>query len=202
MSWYIAHSGLLALLGHEVVDAGAHLVDVGGRAVELQLVEGLVHRARRGEREQVRHVRLELVLEQRVVHRGAERRHHGEDVVAVDELGAGLHRARHLVLRVLDDQLDLAAVDAALLVDLVEAHLHRVRRRHAVGGGRPREVGVHAEHDLGLADPARLLLRHRHARQRHRRRSARPIASRFLIARSFRWGSDHRRLTRRRTCRR
>src|SRR5439155_1020488 len=45
--------------------------------------------------------RVELVLEQRVVHRRPERRHHHEDAIAVDQLGAGLHRARHLVLGVL-----------------------------------------------------------------------------------------------------
>ena len=34
---------------------------------------------------------------------------------------------------VFDDQAQLAAVDAARLVDLVELHLHCVRRRHPVG---------------------------------------------------------------------
>ena len=160
--------GLLALLAHEVLDARAHLVHVAGRPVELQLVEGLVHRARGGEREEVRHPRVELVLEQRVVHRGAEARHHREDVVAVDQLGPRLHRAGHLVLGVLDHEPDLAALDAARLVDLVEAHLHRVRGGDPVGGGGAREVGVHAEHDLGLGDPAGVLLGRGHPGQGHR----------------------------------
>src|SRR6185436_7450616 len=60
----------------------------------------------------------------------------------------------------------LAAVDAALLVQLVEPHLHGVGRRHAVGGGRAGEIRVHAEHDLGRRHAPCLLLRRRHSRHR------------------------------------
>ena len=44
-----------------------------------------------------------------------------EDLVLVHQLLRGQHRLLGVVARVLDDQLDLAAVDAALLVDLVDA---------------------------------------------------------------------------------
>src|SRR4029453_15494195 len=131
-------------------------VDIGGGAVELELAEGLEHRAGRGEGKEVGHSCLDLILEERVVHGGAQPGHHGEDLVAVDELGPRLHGARHLILRVLHDELDLAPVDAPLLVHLVEAHLHRVRRGDAVGGGGGGAIGVHAEHDLGGGVPARL----------------------------------------------
>ena len=53
--------------------------------------------------------------------RRAERAQHDEDLVVVDELVGGLHGARHLVLVVLHDELDLAPVDA-FLVGLLEAH--------------------------------------------------------------------------------
>jgi hypothetical protein len=151
--------GLLALLLHEVVGGRADLVDVGRRAVELQPVERLEHRARCREREQVGHVGGELVLEAGVVHRRAQRRHEREHVVAVDQLVAGLHRLRHLVALILDDQADPAPVEAAGLVDVLEPHLHAVRRGDAVRGGDAGEIGVHAERDLGLRHPARLCRR-------------------------------------------
>jgi hypothetical protein len=148
--------GLLALGLDEVADAGAHLVDVGSRAVEFQPFVGLVHRARGRQWEQVGHAGGELVLEAGVVHRRAERRHKGEHLVAVDQLVAGLHRLGHLIALVLDDHADLAAVDAAGLVDLVEAHFHAVRRGDAVGGGDARQIGVHAEQHFGRRHAARL----------------------------------------------
>src|SRR2546427_532586 len=78
--------------------------------------------------------------------------------------------AQPLFLGVVEDRADLAAGDAARLVGLVEAHLHRVRGGDPVGGGGAGEVGVHAEHDLGLGDPAGLLLGRGHAGQGHRGR--------------------------------
>src|SRR5258708_4874311 len=95
VSWYIAQRVFFPFW-----------VTVAGGAVDLRLVEGLVHRARGGEREEVRHPRVELVFEERVVHRGAEAGHHREDAVALDGLGPRLHRARDLVLGVLDDEPD------------------------------------------------------------------------------------------------
>jgi hypothetical protein len=92
-----------------------------------------------------------------------------EDVVAVDELVAGLHGLGHLVALVLDDQADLAAVDAAGVVDLVEPHLHRIGRRHPVGCGHARQVGGHPDHDLCLGHAARL--RRRSGRDGHQRGS-------------------------------
>ena len=54
---------------------------------------------------------------------GAER---GEDLVLVDQLLRGEHRLLRVVAVILDHEPQLAAVDAALLVDLVDAHAHAV----------------------------------------------------------------------------
>ena len=138
---------LLALLLDEVLHHRAHLVVVGGEGRELELVEGLGHRARRREREQVGHALLQLLAEHGVVLRRAESAHHGEDLVVVDELVGGLHGARGLVLVVLDDELDLAAVDA-LLVGLVEAHAHAFGGADAPGAHRPAQGRMIADDDF------------------------------------------------------
>src|SRR3546814_10217033 len=70
------------------------LAVIGRQGGEFQLVERLVHRARRAQRSKIRHIGLELLGEHRVVHRRAERPGHQEDMVAVDQLVAGLHGAR------------------------------------------------------------------------------------------------------------
>jgi hypothetical protein len=48
----------------------------------------------------------------RDVVRRAEVQQHREDLVALDQLVEGLHRARQLVAVILDDVVDLAAVNA------------------------------------------------------------------------------------------
>jgi len=114
-------------------------------------VKRLGHRARRREREQVRHALAQLLAEHRVVHRRAERADHGEDLVVVDELVGGLHGTRHLILVVLHHELDLAPVDA-LLVGLVEAHACAFGGADAPGADRTAQRRVAAEHDLGVRD--------------------------------------------------
>ncbi|MNY77727.1 hypothetical protein D3C86_2177290 [compost metagenome] len=49
---------------------------------------------------------------------------HGEDLVLVHQLLRGQHGAARVVGGVFHQQLDLAPVDAALLVDLVHAQHH------------------------------------------------------------------------------
>ena len=106
------------------------------------------HRTRAREREDVGNARLELAGHDGVVHRRPEGAHHGEDPVAVDQLVGRLDRAGHLVLIVLDDEADLAAVDAAFLVHGIEDHSRRVDAADTDGRGRTGQVGVGAEHDL------------------------------------------------------
>ena len=151
---------LVVVLLDEHLHAGAHLVVVRSRQAELQVMQRLVHRARRGQREDVRHALGELVGHRRVVHRRAAVGDHHEHVVAVDQLVGGLDRARNLVLVVLDDVLDLAAVDAAGGVGLVEHHAPGIgvvdapHRRHAG------QVGVGADDDLVVRHATYTVRRH------------------------------------------
>ena len=62
-----------------------------------------------------------------------------------------------IVGRILDEQPELAAVDAALLVDLVDAQQHPGAGLLAEPGDRARQVLDRAEHDLVLADALGLL---------------------------------------------
>src|SRR5262249_5877433 len=118
---------------------------------------------------QVGHACCELILEAGVVHRRTERRDEGKHVVAVDQLVTGLHRFWYLVGLILDDDVDLAAEDAAGLIDLVEAHLDGVGGRHAIGRRHTGEVSVHANGDFCLGNTARLRRRRRCAHHERRR---------------------------------
>ena len=57
-----------------------------------------------------------------------------------------------IVAAVLDDQSDLAAVDAAGGVDLLDGHLHAVGHRHAPALDRTRQVLMGANDNLGGRD--------------------------------------------------
>ena len=143
------------LLGALVLDhlgqGDAHLVVVGGGERVLQPVERLVHLARRGDREEVDHVLFELHRHRGVVLRRADVADHGEDLVLVDQLLRRQHGLLGVVAGVLDDQPELAAVDAALLVDLVHPQQHAVAHLLAEAGQRTGQVLDRAEHDLVLA---------------------------------------------------
>jgi hypothetical protein len=149
----------------------AHLVVVARAAGELELVHRLGHLARRGHREEVDHVLLELHRHRRVVRRRADVGHHREDLVLVDELLRRQHGLLRVVGRVLDQQPDLAAVDAALLVELVHAQQHALAHLLAEARDRARQVLDRAEHDLVLADALRRLRLARCAGQREQRGS-------------------------------
>src|SRR6185437_16879293 len=112
------------------------------------VVERVVHRPRGGQRKHVRHALGDLVGHGGVVHGGASVGHHHEHVVAVDQLVGGLHRARHLVLVVLGDILDLAAVDAALGIGVVEHHPPGVVVVDTPHGGYAGQIGVGADDDF------------------------------------------------------
>jgi len=66
--------------------------------------------------------------------------HDGEHFVPIDQFLRGQHRFLRVVAVVLDDQLDLAAGNAAALVDLVHAHLQAVAPLLARARERAREV--------------------------------------------------------------
>ena len=82
--------------------------------------------------------------------RRAEVAGHHEDAVLVDQLLGREHGLARVVGGVLDQQADLAAVDAALLVDLVDAHLHAGARLLAEARRRAGKVLDRADHDLVL----------------------------------------------------
>ena len=87
----------------------------------------------------------------------AQAHQHGEHFIAGDQLVDRLGGLGHLVGVVLDDVTDLAAVDAACLVNLVE---HVVGHLHGGGGERREHAGqiVHAaQSDLGVGDAANRL---------------------------------------------
>jgi hypothetical protein len=141
-----------ALLLGQLRQRDAHLVVVGGGERELHAVVGLIHLARRGHREEVGHVLLELDRHRRVVLRRADVAHHDEDLVLVHQLLRRQHRALGVVAGVLDQQLDLAAVHAALLVELIDAQVHAQADLLAVAGQRAGQVLDGADDDLVLGD--------------------------------------------------
>jgi hypothetical protein len=115
-------------------------------------VERLVHLARGGEGQKLIDVLLELHRHGRIVLRRADVAGHDEDLVLVHQLLGGQHGLLRVIARVFDQQLDLAAVDAALLVDLVHPQLHAVARLLAVAGQRAGQILDRADTDFVLAD--------------------------------------------------
>ena len=127
-------------------------------------VLGIVPLGGAGGHEQVRHLLLVHVLVDGGVGRGAERLEQRGHFVLLDQLADHLDGLGRAVAVVVADVVDLPAVDAALVVDLLEVGAERLadgavrRGRTAIG------VGV-ADLDLGRGDSGRL--RGRRA-QRHR----------------------------------
>src|SRR4029077_7200681 len=78
-----------------------------------------------------------------------------EDVVAVHQLVHGLHGLGNQILHVLDDEADLAAVDAAFFVDVVERHADRLGGIAALHGRDAGQVRHHADDDLGIGHATR-----------------------------------------------
>ena len=101
--------------------------------------------------EQLRHLHGVHVFLDRRVGRGAERREDQEHLVALDQLARLLHRLRRAVGVVIGDEVDLAAVDAAIVVDHAEIGAHRLAD-DAVGRGRPAVRHDVADLDLGVGD--------------------------------------------------
>jgi hypothetical protein len=147
--------GLLPL--DHVLDRRPRAFDVGQQVVELQpllrlgRVE-LVGELRRRQREELRDTGVEQDILRRQHGGRAHRADHGEDLVLLDHLLAGEHGLLRVVLRVLGDQPDLAAVDAALGIDFVDGELHAVQDGHTPHLDRTGEVLMGAENDLGRGD--------------------------------------------------
>jgi hypothetical protein len=106
----------------KILHAGAHLIIIGSELAIFVLVKRLVHRPCAGQRKHTRHTLLEHHRQDRIHLRGAAAAERKEDVVEVHQLIHGLDRFGDEILHVLHDEADLAAVDAASRVDLIERH--------------------------------------------------------------------------------
>ena len=150
--------GFLKFFGLDhVFDRGAGALDIGQQVVELQpfLRLGRVElegEFGRGQREQLQHAGIEQDVLRGEHGRRPHRADHREDLVALDHLLRRQHRALRIVAGVLEDQLDLAAVNAAGGVDFLDRHLHAVGNRHAPALDRAGQVLVGTDDDLGRRD--------------------------------------------------
>ena len=122
------------------------------------------HRGARGDEELRDLLRVQIGMD-RLAGVGAEARQDKENVVFLDELAGRLHRLGRIVGVVIGNEIDLAAPDAALGVDLVEIGRHHLAD-HAIGGSR---TGI----GHGIADPDLVGARDRRralpeSRRRHR----------------------------------
>jgi hypothetical protein len=89
----------------------------------------------------------------------------GKDVVAADQLVHGTHRQLRLAAVVFHHHAQLAAVDAAGLIDLIKPHLHAVAQVRHTRSHRARQVHVGAKDNFFVRDPARVCGGPQHGRQ-------------------------------------
>ena len=133
--------------------------------------------------EQLRHLLGVHVFLDRRIRRRAEALEDQQDLVALDQLARLLDRLGRAVAVVVGDEVDLAAVDAAFGVDLLEIGRDRLADQ-AVGRGRT-AIGIDvADLDLGVAGAGIVfLLRERRGRRdrQPRTRSAVNSRMRFFI---------------------
>ena len=111
----------IRLFLHQELGVDARLALVAGRPADspgeaLRIVPLGGARAN----EQLRHLLRSQILLDRGVGRRADRTEHCQHLVALDQLADLLDRLRRAVAVVIADEVDLAAVDAALGVDLLE----------------------------------------------------------------------------------
>src|SRR6185369_12377938 len=97
----------------------------------------------------------------RKVRRRSQRADDREDLVLLRKLVRGEHRLLRVIAVVLDDEFQLAAVNAAGVVDLVDAHLHAVHRRLRERHSRSRHVLGGSQHDFVLRNALHLRQRKR-----------------------------------------
>ncbi len=136
---------------------GARALDVGQQIVELQPFLRLGRIEFEGEfggreREQLQHAGVEQDVLRGEHGRRTHRADHGEDLVALDHLLRGQHGLLRIVAVVLENHLDLAAVDAAGGVDFLNRHLHAVGNRNAPDLDRAGQILMGADDDLARRD--------------------------------------------------
>ena len=132
------------------------IVVVGLPAERVRLLAAVVPAGAAGRDEQVRHLRRVQVVHHLAVRRRAQAAPDREDLVLQHELLDDAHGLGRVVAVVLVDQVDLAAVHAAVCVHVVEV---RLRRRRDLAVARRGRAGQR----LVRADQHRCL---RHARRR------------------------------------
>ena len=128
----------------------ADLVVVSDGKRVLEPVKRLVHVARRRDGQEVDDVLLKLHRHGGVVLRGAHMAGHDENLVLVHQLLRAQHGLLGVIPRVFQQQLELAAMHAALLIELVNAQLHAVACLLAKRRQRPRHVLNGANQDFGF----------------------------------------------------
>jgi hypothetical protein len=104
---------------------------------------------------EVAHQQQAALLDERHDWRGgnsAVRRDQQIDLVDVEQLGIDRRRQRRVRLVVVDDEVDLAAQQAALLVDVLDPHLQCEQRRLAAGAKRSGLRHAHADLDRPLRE--------------------------------------------------
>ena len=107
--------------------------------------------------EQLRHLLAVDVFLDRGVGGGAERAEQQQNLVALDQLARLLDGLRRRIGVVIGDEIDLAAIDAALVVDLLEHRAHRLAD-HTIGRRRAAIGHDVADLDLGVAGAGVVLL--------------------------------------------
>ena len=153
------------------VDAPLALV-VGLKAHGPGEVLGIAEFGAAGGDEQLRHFLGVHVFHDRRIGRRAERLEDQQDLVALHQLARLLDRLRRAVGVVIGDEIDLAAVDAALGVDHVEIGFFGLAD-HAIGRRRAAIGHDVADLDLGVAGAGIVfLLRAGRGRDHARRRRA------------------------------
>ena len=153
---------IVVLVEHAELGVGVMLQDVGGVDARFGPVVrlpadgpgemlGIAPARGAGGDEQLRHLHGVHVFLDRGVRRGAERREDQKHLVALDQLARLLHRLRRAVGVVIGNEVDLAAVDAAIVVDHPHIGAHRLAD-DAVGRCRPAIRHDVADLDLGVGD--------------------------------------------------
>lgn len=111
---------------------------------------GFEHRPRGAQRQQLGCVVFVRHGEGGVVHRRAAILQRDENLVLVQQLVHCLHGGRYLVLAVLHDVMNFAAVDAAFGIDRVDQQPDGVGVVDALDGGDAGQVGDRADQNFGI----------------------------------------------------
>ena len=111
-------------------------------------MEGLVHLARRSDREEVDDVLRKLHRHSSHVGGRTNVPQHGKNLVLVDKFLRCQHGLFRIVARVFKFHRDFAAVDAAQLVGFINALLHALANLFAKTSNRAGQVLDGAQHNL------------------------------------------------------